>query len=347
MTPKVSIIVPVYNVEKYLSRCMDSLLNQTLKDIEIILVDDESPDNCPAMCDKYALQDNRVKVVHKKNQGLGFARNSGLEISTGEYVAFVDSDDYVDVNMYETLYNFAKDNDNADSVSCGLRLQTGANRYINVVDCMQPVVYENKQEISEVILDMIASEPNYVKERKRELSACTSIFKTQIINKYNIRFTSEREYGSEDFLFKVDFWKFSTLIVFVPDIFYHYCLNTSSLTQTFQPEKYVRYKKLYELLYNKTKDFDKDKLRVNRFFIGYVRAHIFNLMISKLSKREKKQALKEICNDQIWGKIKFEYTSKKLPLIPRLIYISICRNWINLLYIITWFGGGLKKRIKR
>ena len=97
--PKVSIIVPIYNVERFLDRCMDSLLNQTLKDIEIIMVDDGSPDNCPQMCDEYAKNDSRVKVIHKKNAGLGMARNSGLEIATGEYVAFVDSDDYVDCHM--------------------------------------------------------------------------------------------------------------------------------------------------------------------------------------------------------------------------------------------------------
>lgn len=90
---KVSIIVPIYNVEKYLCRCMDSLLNQTLKDIEIIMVDDGSPDNCPQMCDEYAKKDSRVKVIHKKNAGLGEARNSGLKIISGKFVAFVDSDD--------------------------------------------------------------------------------------------------------------------------------------------------------------------------------------------------------------------------------------------------------------
>lgn len=97
--PKVSIILPIYNVEKYLDRCMESLLNQTLEDIEIIMVDDGSPDNCPQMCDEYAKKDNRVKVVHKKNAGLGFARNSGLDVAKGEYIAFVDSDDYVGLNI--------------------------------------------------------------------------------------------------------------------------------------------------------------------------------------------------------------------------------------------------------
>ena len=105
--PKVSIIVPVYGVELYLDRCLQSLLRQTLKDIEIILVDDGSPDRCPQMCDVYALKDCRIKVIHKNNSGLGEARNSGLEIATGEYIAFVDSDDYVENNMYECLYDIA------------------------------------------------------------------------------------------------------------------------------------------------------------------------------------------------------------------------------------------------
>lgn len=92
MKPKVSIIVPVYNVEKYLARCMESLLNQTLTEIEIILVDDGSPDNCPQMCDEYARRDSRVKVIHKSNAGLGYARNSGLDVAIGEYIAFVELD---------------------------------------------------------------------------------------------------------------------------------------------------------------------------------------------------------------------------------------------------------------
>lgn len=106
--PKVSVVVPIYNTEPYLERCMQSLLSQTLKDIEIILVDDGSPDCSPKMCDEYAQKDSRIKVIHKRNAGLGYARNSGLEIATGEYVAFIDSDDYIAPNMYEKLYNTAK-----------------------------------------------------------------------------------------------------------------------------------------------------------------------------------------------------------------------------------------------
>ena len=100
--PKVSIVVPVYNVERYLDRCVESLTSQTLSDIEIILVDDGSPDSCPAMCDDYARRDNRITVVHKVNGGLSSARNEGLKYISGEYFMFVDSDDWIDPGTCET-----------------------------------------------------------------------------------------------------------------------------------------------------------------------------------------------------------------------------------------------------
>jgi len=108
MESLISIIVPIYKVEKYLNRCIKSILNQTYKNIEIILVDDGSPDNCGKICDRYANEDKRIKVIHKKNGGLSDARNAGLEICTGEYISFIDSDDWVEKNYIEVLYNLIK-----------------------------------------------------------------------------------------------------------------------------------------------------------------------------------------------------------------------------------------------
>lgn len=101
---KVSVIVPVYKVEKYLNKCVDSIISQTYKNLEIILVDDGSPDNCPRICDEYAQKDDRIKVIHKQNGGLSDARNAGIDVASGEYIAFVDSDDYINKLMIETLY---------------------------------------------------------------------------------------------------------------------------------------------------------------------------------------------------------------------------------------------------
>ena len=105
MNPVISIIVPVYKVEKQLNKCIESILNQTFKDYELILVDDGSPDNCGHICDEYEKKDSRIKVIHKKNGGLSDARNAGLDIALGKYIGFVDSDDIIHPQMYEKLYN--------------------------------------------------------------------------------------------------------------------------------------------------------------------------------------------------------------------------------------------------
>lgn len=109
--PKLSVIVPVYKVEPYLQKCIDSILNQTFRDLELILVDDGSPDNCPAVCDAAAEKDERVVVIHQKNGGLSAARNAGVEAARGEYIGFVDSDDYIAPEMYEKLYTAMVEND--------------------------------------------------------------------------------------------------------------------------------------------------------------------------------------------------------------------------------------------
>ena len=138
VSDKISVIVPVYNVENYLRRCVDSIINQTYKNLEIILVDDGSPDNCPVICDEYAQRDSRIKVIHKENGGLSDARNVGIDIASGDYLMFVDSDDYISEKMCGILYERLRSS-NADMSICGVEriYPDGRNSdYSNIEDAL-------------------------------------------------------------------------------------------------------------------------------------------------------------------------------------------------------------------
>lgn len=124
----ITIIIPVYNVEKYIHKCIDSVINQTYKNLEIILVDDGSPDNCGKICDEYAKVDKRIKVIHQKNGGLSDARNSGIDIAKGEFISFVDSDDYINEDCIEILYKAIIENDADMSIGAHtVKYSTGKN----------------------------------------------------------------------------------------------------------------------------------------------------------------------------------------------------------------------------
>lgn len=151
--PKISIIVPVYKVEKYLKRCVDSILKQTYPYFELILVDDGSPDTCPAMCDEFAEQDNRIIVIHKNNGGLSDARNAGLNIATGEYIGFVDSDDYIAPQMYEVLLKRLL-NDSADMAICNYARVDESCKKIENTMFLQPAqnkCFEQNEFINELL----------------------------------------------------------------------------------------------------------------------------------------------------------------------------------------------------
>lgn len=149
----ISIVVPVYKVEPYLDKCVSSIVNQTYKNLEIILVDDGSPDNCPVMCDAWAEKDNRIRVIHKPNGGLSDARNAGMSAATGELIAFVDSDDWIAPDMYEKLYHRLTE-DGSDIAACGVQmvwedntpprmLTRPGSRTLNRDEAMQAIIEES------------------------------------------------------------------------------------------------------------------------------------------------------------------------------------------------------------
>lgn len=336
--PKVSIIIPVYNVEEYLDKCVQSAINQSLKDIEIILVDDESPDNCPQLCDEYAKKDSRIRVVHKKNGGLGFARNSGLEIATGEYVTFLDSDDFVELDTYENLYQIVS-KDNADAIYYKL------DRFYNDKDTIvvthkekNNVFYEN--QIKDLMLDVIASDLSEKAEHKVNCSSCTGVYKLSIIKQNNVSFHSERELISEDLVFNLDFLKHSKQIVFNETEYYHYRLNSKSLTNTIRLDRIDKNLELFNFIIEHLADWGLDKSkgeeRASRMFIGYSRSFMNPILKSSIPLKDKINWLNKILAYPIWEILGNNFNWKKLPLYARIHFYAMKNRLKTLLIMIAY-----------
>ncbi len=218
--PLISVIVPIYNVEDYLDKCINSILNQTYKNLEIILVDDGSPDNCPKMCDEYAKKDNRIKVIHKKNGGLSDARNKGIEIANGEYITFVDSDDYLSNDCIELLYiNIVKyDSD----------ISIGGHQ----------VVYDNGKIINKYSNTEYVSTPKEVLDKILysdgiDLSAWAKLYKRNLFN--NIKYPVGRIYEDAATTYKlVDI---SDKISIISKPIYYYIIRNDSISNNSFTEK--------------------------------------------------------------------------------------------------------------
>lgn len=318
---KVSIVVPCWGVEKYLDRCIESLVNQTLKDIEIILVDDVSPDRVPEMCDEWAKKDARIKVIHKqRNEGLGMACNSGIEVVSGEYIAFCDSDDWVEKGMYETMYQAAKD-ENAQIVFSGIQ-RIDSNGIITPMNqANERKVYKGKSSVLQLGLDLVAAEPHAFVERRIAMSAKIALYDATNIRKFCLRFQSERKMISEDLLWNLDNIAQANCVVELPYTFYNYFDNSNSITNTIRKDRYPFYKALTEELFRRSRllGYPKDiDIRIQRMFIGYARHRLFLVCKSNQGHNEKLQQLREVCEDSYLQTIISNYPIYKMH-IKRLL----------------------------
>ncbi len=214
---KISVIIPVYNVEKYLDRCIESVVNQTYKNLEIILVDDGSLDNCPQICDEWAKKDDRIIVVHKKNGGLSDARNAGMQRATGKYCAFLDSDDYIDKKMYEKLYETLI-KDKSDMSMCTLSIvDTNGNEQCCIDDIESGTFSKDK------ILEFYTEENWW-----QYVSACTKLFKTELI--YDIKFPKGKL--NEDAFVMHEFFDRCETISVLNEKLYYYVQTSNSITRS-------------------------------------------------------------------------------------------------------------------
>ena len=239
----VSVVVPVYNVEKYLNRCVESIVNQTYKNLEIILVDDGSLDNCPVMCDEWAKKDNRIKVIHKKNGGVSSARNAGIDKSNGKYISFIDPDDYIEENMYF------------------LMIKKFISQNLDICCCNFKEVDENDSVLSETNFN---NDPllgrnilaDYIRNGQYNPSCCNKLYVLEIIKKNKILFEVNTSIG-EDFLFNYHYFKYCKKSGCIKETAYSYMVKRSdSLTKKIDEKRVERWNNTKKIMeYEKNDDY--------------------------------------------------------------------------------------------
>lgn len=246
MNSLVTIVVPIYDVEKYLDRCISSIVHQTYSNLEIILVDDGSPDNCPQICDNWAKKDSRIKVIHKENQGLGMARNTGIDHATGDYICFFDSDDYIEPDTVETCVIVAKEN-GAELVVFGYDdVTVNMHKLATHIPCPPKHLFSGEEIKNRLLPFSLYSNLQTGEDWNMAMSAWNKLYSMDVIRKSGWHFASEREIISEDFYSLTELHGHLNSVYVLDRVLYHYTVNNSSLSRSFRPERFESIKSYYK-----------------------------------------------------------------------------------------------------
>lgn len=321
----ISVIVPIYKVEEYLDRCIYSIVNQTYKYLQIILVDDGSPDSCPAICDRWSEQDSRIEVIHKQNSGLGMSRNAGLQRAKGKFVCFVDSDDYIATDTLEKLYTYTKVN-SADVCYYGC---------IDVIDGIETqkkppekLLFVGEEIRTELGARLIGSLPYETDTLFSGMSACYAFYSLSLLTKNNITFHSEREmYISEDLIFNLEVCQQANVVVIFPESLYYYVLRKSdSLRSTYRGDRFEKSLKMYKKLLDFSYIYDlktDGKIRAQKYLIQTTIACTKMEVLVKKDVSETLKVLRGYMENDILSNVINQYPIKLLPFKQKIFCYCI------------------------
>lgn len=315
---KVSIIVPVYNAEKYLDRCVESIIKQTEEDIEILLIDDDSTDLSGRMCEEWAKKDSRIRVFHIENIGVSNARNQGIKYSNSPYIMFVDSDDWISEDMVETLIERIEDSD-SQAVFCNyITVKNG--KELHCENVLEYKIYQN-ENVSEIIKNMFGGGKYYS-------SIWRGIYRKDVIQSNNILFRDLK--FAEDLLFNLEYLMNCKKVQIIDDEMYYYRVNDTSALQSLKNDVNEIEKvphAIYSLLnnYNKLDTFNNEiqeeiALTVSRVFAIENRYLEFKKNISKLKFAEKDKLISNGFKSKITG---MYFEKKWIKLYNYLWFIKI------------------------
>ncbi len=338
---KVSVIIPMYNSEKYIERCIKSIQNQTMKELEIIVVDDESSDRSVELCEQMAKEDARLHIIRQKNTGPGLARNKGLEMARGQFIAFMDSDDTIVPNMYEKMYCATADAQ-ADACLCGFhQVEVDGTEWPNP-NPLGGKCFAGNEVITETLLNILGSKPDAESDFVLGISVWKGLYSREVISKNKLKFKSERVYYSEDTMFNVDYFLHSKKVVMIEDCLYQYQKNSTSFTATYKTDMHEKNVRFYHAVLEKLCDLDcykEAKMRLQRLFLGFVRYYLQRI-VELYPAKEARRLLKEISKDETITEVMREYPFKRNPWKQRFIH-QMLKNQNSFL---MWLFIKLKNR---
>jgi glycosyltransferase involved in cell wall biosynthesis len=330
--------MPVYKVEMYLEKAVGSILKQTLREIELILVDDGSPDNCGKMADMYAEADDRIRVIHQENTGLGPARNAGLKAGRGEYVGFVDSDDWIEPRMYEVMYHAARVN-GCDIVMCGCVRENAGGRSETVILPMEEGVYGKEDILNKVLFPMVAR--NFDEDPWKSVinSVWKNIYRRELLVQNRIGFQSERLAYAEDLLFNLEAFVHAERLFILNQPFYHYRHNISSLSNVYR----TGFNRMNQRLYGEMEHFvirygleDECRVLLQKRMVEMAFAMVINVLKpgNPAPLCRKIGQIHEILKLPQVNQAMREFRTKGLPLAKRILYFCFKKEFPGLLYLI-------------
>lgn len=338
---KFSIIMPVYNVERYIREAIESIINQTYGYFQLILVDDKSPDNCPLICDEYAEYDNRITVIHKQeNQGLGMARNTGLTFVDGEYILFVDSDDTIEPNTLENTLAFLEGD--TDILVFGMkRVYYDKNGKVKHTD-----VFKNTEKCSgslksngKLFLDL--------SETKLFPYACNKVYRRLFLEENGAAF--ERTKLIEDFLFNIDLFSKAGKIKVISDCLYNYRKPAhETLANTYTPEFYDLAKRKFSLEKDFLKITDNNDYDSRQTVICSHIKHIISVLLRNRSEKadmtvkEQKNFISDVLCDETTIAALEEFEPKDI--VFKIVAHILKQKKVNLCYVMVVFASLIKGR---
>lgn len=347
MNPYLSIIVPVYKVEPYLHQCIDSILAQTFNDFELILVDDGSPDKCPHICDEYVEKDKRIKVIHKNNGGLVSARIAGLKAADGRYIGYVDSDDWIEKDMYKQLCE-ASQLYRSDIVICDV-IHSYQNKEIRGIQMIEPGLYD-KNDMKRLIYPCMLYQGSFYKFGIYP-ALWNKIFRKELLEKNQYNVNEIIRLGEDTACTYPCLLDAGSIYVLNKKYLYHYRQIESSMTSNYDEKFFDRILLLFKLLKKMNKEkavFDlTPQLNYYLTYLMILGLHNENSIYNKKSSYEKRKFIKDILVNNYINDAVNNISLKGFPLKSKLYIWLLQRKQINILFMIMFVWTRIRKIISR